>query len=191
MLRFNAEIETSSKSNCVAFISLSISNWICWITVSMRLSLVNLQSAHRQHLQHPWRHLSNRGINNKQFKKYSYTTKLCTRLRKLAAWHMAATCLRGSVGWYVEPQCSAWLASSAAWVRLPLLSACRQVSACYEIKFSGRYRACVLLTNVTGHHTRIGVVWVWWEPLAWITDGRGSGSIGGPHIGTLPEKPAS
>jgi len=49
-----------------------------------------------------------------------------------------------------------------------------QVSTCYEIKFSGRYRglACVHL-NVTGHHTRIGSIWVWWEPPVWITDGRG------------------
>jgi len=29
---------------------------------------------------------------------------------------------------------------------------------------------------VTGHHTQIGSVWVWWEPPAWITDGRGQRS---------------
>jgi len=47
----------------------------------------------------------------------------------------------------------AWLASSVAWFRLPLLPACevRFLSACYEIKFSGRYSvrgdapSCVLL----------------------------------------------
>jgi len=59
----------------------------------------------------------------------------------------------------------AWLASSAVWVRLPLLPACqvRFLSACYEIKFSGRCRglAFVLLKCDRPSHPdwgRLGVV---------------------------------
>ena len=41
--------------------------------------------------------------------------------------------------------------------------------------------------TVTGHHTQIGGVWVWWEPPVRITDGR---SYRRPAHGTLPEKPS-
>jgi len=63
-----------------------------------------------------------------------------------------------------EPHCSepGWLAQ-VAWVRLPLLPGMSsQVSACCEIILGQvqRVRLCPL-TNVTGHHTRIGDVWVW------------------------------
>jgi len=49
-----------------------------------------------------------------------------------------------------------------------------QVSACYEIKLSGRYTrgfACVLFLNRgRPSHLEWGVL-VWWELPAWITDG--------------------
>jgi len=67
-----------------------------------------------------------------------------------------------------------------------------QVSACYEIKFSGRYRGfAVSSLNSLNHHTRI--VGVWCVVRAAGVDNRWSGSavyIGRQRIGTLPEKPA-
>ena len=67
-----------------------------------------------------------------------------------------------------------------------------QVSACYEIKFSGRYRgfACVLFKlwqAITPGRRASGV---WWEPPVWITDGGGQRTYRRPAHGTLPEKPA-
>ena len=70
-----------------------------------------------------------------------------------------------------EPQCSGpGLPDSAAWVLLPL-PACRvRFSACYEIKFSGRYRgfACVLLKLWQAITPGSGASGVWWEPPVWI-----------------------
>ena len=46
------------------------------------------------------------------------------------------------------------------------------------------------LSNATSHHTRVGGVWVWWEPLVQIQMARANGLTGRPHVGTLPETPA-
>jgi len=88
-----------------------------------------------------------------------------------------------------EPQCSGpgWLARRRGFDSHP----CRHVESgfLHAMRLNSRVRLCPL-TNVTGHQTQIGGIWVWWEPLVWITDGKGQRSIGGPHFDTLPEKPA-
>ena len=79
-----------------------------------------------------------------------------------------------------ELQCSepGWLVRQGVGSSPTSASMSSQVSACYEIKFSSRYRgfACVLFKLWQAITPGSGASGVWWEPPVWITDGRGQRS---------------
>jgi len=79
-----------------------------------------------------------------------------------------------------ELQCSepGWLVRQGVGSSPTPASMSSQVSACYDIKFSGRYRgfACVLFKLWQAITTVSGASGMWWEPPVWITDGRGQRS---------------
>jgi len=79
-----------------------------------------------------------------------------------------------------ELQCSepGWLVRQGVGSSPTPASMSSQVSACNEIKFSGRYRgfACVLFKLWQAITPGLGASGVWWEPPVWITDGRGQQS---------------
>jgi len=107
-------------------------------------------------------------VTNIEFELFiKYRDKYKKMFQNYFLWHKSLKYLpssfSGLIRWAAVQR--AWLASSAAWVRLPLLPACqvRFLSACYEIKFSGRYRglASVLLKCDRPSHVdwgRLGVV---------------------------------
>jgi len=82
--------------------------------------------------------------------------------------------------WQCQVQCSepGWLVRQGVGSSPTPASMSSQVSACYEIKFSGRYRgfACVLFKLWQAITPGSGASGVWWEPPVWITDGRGQRS---------------
>ena len=79
-----------------------------------------------------------------------------------------------------ELQCSepGWLVRQGVGSSPTPASMWSQVSACYEIKFLGRYRgfACVLFKLWQAITPGSGASGVCWEPPVWITDGRGQRS---------------
>ena len=79
-----------------------------------------------------------------------------------------------------ELQCSepGWLVRQGVGSSPTPASMSSQVSACYEIKFSGRYRGfvCVLFKLWQAITPGSGMSGVWLEPPVWITDGRGQRS---------------
>jgi len=79
-----------------------------------------------------------------------------------------------------ELQCSepGWLVRQGVGSSPTPASMLSQVSACCEIKFSGRYRGftCVLFKLWQAITPGSGASGVWWEPLVWTTDGRGQRS---------------
>jgi len=80
----------------------------------------------------------------------------------------------------LELQCSesGWLVRQGVGSSPTPASMSSQVSACYEIKFSGQVQrvACVLFKLWQAITPRSGASGVWWEPPVWITDGRGQQS---------------
>ena len=97
--------------------------------------------------------------------------------REEVAWWPASVAQRARAS---ELQCSepGWLVRQGVGSSPTPGSMSSQVSVCYEIKFSGRYRrfACVLFKLWQAITPGSGASGVWWEPPVWITDGRGQRS---------------
>ena len=83
-------------------------------------------------------------------------------------------------------QCSepGWLVRQGVGSSPTPASMSSQVSACYEIKFSGRYigSACVFFKLWQVITPGSGASGVWWELPVWITDGRGQRSYRKTHV---------
>jgi len=77
----------------------------------------------------------------------------------------------------LELQCSepGWLVRQGVGSSPAPAGMSSEVSACHEIILSILSSTSHVPNgwNVTGHHTQIVSVWVWWEPPVWTTDSRG------------------